>query len=1003
MPKKEKLNGDKGTTNDLLTIEGNTSVSVKAGKGDDLIIDQGGADDKVRGNDGNDTVAFYYTGNESGSNDYDADKGDDTLEVHFTRDQWMQLNPYIQTDLDAFLSHLSSGTKKAYEFQSVGIEAGEFEQVRLFVDGDELAPEDDIVIANDDSALLDENTSISGSVLLNDIVPDLVRRVDLQGPNVQRGSLLLDSDGSYQFITGNDFEELAKDEIANLQFSYLVTDATGDTDSATMTISINGQNDAPLLASTTADIIEDGPSVAIDLANLGSDIDSDDDGTTLTYTISGAPTEGVVSIANTTLFVQGGDDFQYLAIGETKEITIEITAADRHGATASKPFIVTVTGSNDLPVLTADNADVVEDASVTIDVLANDSDVDASDSLHIISTAGAVNGSVSLIDGSELVNDTLLYTPNADFSGVDTFEYTVSDGNGGIVTQTASVNVAARADAPIVSHQLIAGATAMQFTMRVSAIQTDLDGSEVIDRIELQAVDGNGNALDLSPYVDKVVWSPSQASGNVSADFNFTLPAGTSSDFVVTATAVSKEPSNGHEAASATSLNVEATGNSASSSYTFNANNQSIWASGDAFNYNTAVNIGGSIDESAEFGASVIGPIDIRVAGTGATTHFSTVVRTEVDLDIGLQSRFGIQGGDVDAVLNYDTNVTSTFNKTTDTLSIQTQASNFLLGNGFNATTPNISFEQLLTDFDLDMGFAMFFWGYLHIHYTAGTSRVVHMPDINGGLSIGAPVGIDLGGLFGSDGLSLARYDGNSLHLLEGLYTQSEYSGTKEDAWGNELFSWLLNSHRFNNSSDSANWGYNQVTGSESRNFASIRFDLDGIVAHMRNQPNPVHQEFDFIEIGPLYANAGAELVDVDLVLSSAYRQDNFLQPGQLNGTVVFEDDSRIDFRFGDEINIANASARDANGDGNIDYYFIMKPDAQFQTNAYIDISLRDEVDILSAHVAGGVENFGGISLNEGPIEEWNGTIINQHIPIQLVGTSFGLDVGAVNSAMWVV
>ena len=1003
MPKKDKINGDKGTSNDHLVIEGNSSVSVKAGKGDDLIVDLGGSEDKVRGNDGNDTVAFHYTGNETGTNDYDADKGDDTLALYFTRDQWMLLNPYIQTDLDAFLAHLSSNTKKAYQFQSVGIEAGEFEQVRLFVDGEELAPEDNIVIASDDNAQLDENTAISGSVLLNDLVPDLVRRVELQGAGVQRGSLVLNSDGSYQFVTGDDFETLALDETTTVEFSYLVTDATGDTDSATMTVTVNGQNDGPEMLGTTADIVEDGPSVSIDLSLLGSDIDSDDDGSTLSYGITAEPSEGIASISGTTLLVQGGSDFQYLAIGETKTITLEVTASDRHGASASNIVEVTVTGTNDLPVLTADYADAVEDGSVAIDALSNDTDIDTSDVLHIIAAGGAAHGTVSLIDGSELVNDSLLYTPDADFSGTDSFEYTVSDGNGGVVTQTATVNVAARADAPIVSHQIIAGANATQFTLRVNALQTDLDASEVIDRIELQAVSADGNPIDLTPYVDKLTWVANQASGNVSADFHFTLPAGSVSDFEVTATAVSKEPSNGHEATSETSFSVEATGNSAANSYTFNAENQSIWNTGNAFNYNTAVNTGGSIDESAEIGASVIGPIDIRVAGTGATTHFSTVVRADVGLDLGMQSRVGIQGGEVDAVLNYNTNVTSTFNKTTDALSIQTHANNYLPGNGFNASTPNISFEQLLTDFDLDMNFAMFFWGYLHIHYTAGTSRVVHMPNINDGIKMGAPVGIDLDGVFGPDGLSLARYDGNSLHLLEGLYTQSEYAGSKEDALGNELFSWVLNSHKFANISDNVNWWTNQVTGSETRNFATMRFDLDGIVAHMRSQPNPVHQELDFIDIGPLYANAGAELLDVDLVLSSAYRQDNFLQPGQLNGTVVFEDNSRIDFRFGDEINVANASARDANGDGNIDYRFIMKPNAQFQTNAYIDIGLHDEVDVLSAYVSGGVEGFGGISLNEGPMKEWNGTIINQNIPIQLVGNSFGLDVGEVSSQMWVV
>ncbi len=1006
MPKTEKIKGDKGSPNDQILISGSTSTDVKSSKGDDVITDMGGSDDKVRGGSGNDTVAFHYTGNETGNNDYDGDKDSDTLELHFTREQWMQLNAAIQTDIDSFIAHLASSSKKGFQFQSVGIEASEFEIIRLFVDGQELAPEDDSVSALDDTALLNENSSIDGSVLDNDIVPDLVRQVDLIGPDVNRGTLLLNADGSFDYVTGEDFEELALNETTTVSFSYRVTDATGDSDTATMTLTINGQNDAPELAGAEATIVEDGPVVAVDLSELGSDIDSDDDGDSLVYTINTLPSSGQAGIAGNTLNLQGGPDFQSLAAGETTEITVGVTATDRHGAAANNSVQVTVIGVNDLPVLTADQAQVLEDGVVTLDVLANDSDIDASDILRLSAVSNPNNGVVSILQSSDITtqNDQILYTPNPDFSGEDTFSYTVSDGNGGLVSQTATVQVAAQADAPLVSHQVIAGATATQFTLRVNAQQTDIDGSEFIDRIVLRASAADGSVIDISQYVQNPVWSASQQNGDVSADFLVNLPAGVDTDLQITATAYSREPSNGEEASSDSALSITATGSSASNRYTFTAEDQSIWANGDAFNYNTAFNVGGSLDEAADFVTSVIGPIDIRVAGTGATTHFSTSVRTEVDLDLGMQSRFGVTGGEVDAVLSYTTDVTSTLNKTTDVLSIQTQAHNYLPENGFTATTPNISFEQALTEFSLDMNFALFFWGYLHIHYTAGTSRVVHMPNINDGLRISSPdVGIDLGGLFGPDGLSLVRYDGNALHLLEGLYTQSEYAGTKEDNLGNELFSWLLNSHKFNNQSDYVNWGANQVGGSESRAFATITFDLDGIVAHLRNKPNPVHQELDAVNIGPLNVGAGAELLDVDLVLSTAYRQDNFLQPGRLNGTVIFEDDSEIDFIFGDEINISNASAKDINGDGLIDYYFSMKPDARFQTNAFIDLSLRDEVDILSVNVYGGVDGFGGIGINEGPVEEWNGTVINQYVPIQLVGNSFALDVGAVNSQPWIV
>ena len=41
------------------------------------------------------------------------------------------------------------------------------------------------------------------------------------------------------------------------------------------------------------------------------------------------------------------------------------------------------------------------------------------------------------------------YIPDAGFSGVDTFSYTVSDGNGGTATATVTVSVAAVNDLPV--------------------------------------------------------------------------------------------------------------------------------------------------------------------------------------------------------------------------------------------------------------------------------------------------------------------------------------------------------------------------------------------------------------------------------------------------------------------------------------------------------------------------------------------------------------------------
>jgi len=92
---------------------------------------------------------------------------------------------------------------------------------------------------------------------------------------------------------------------------------------------------------------------------------------------------------------------------------------------------VTVGPTNDDPVAVDDSVSTPEDAAVSIPVLSNDSDVDG-DTL----TTTAVTAQPS--DGTATVNGdgTIQYTPDADFSGTDTFVYSIADGNSGTASAT---------------------------------------------------------------------------------------------------------------------------------------------------------------------------------------------------------------------------------------------------------------------------------------------------------------------------------------------------------------------------------------------------------------------------------------------------------------------------------------------------------------------------------------------------------------------------------------
>ena len=87
---------------------------------------------------------------------------------------------------------------------------------------------------------------------------------------------------------------------------------------------------------------------------------------------------------------------------------------------------------NNAPVAKDDSATTAYETEVTVDVLANDSDKDGDD-LTIKSYTTPNNGTVNKSNGK------LTYTPNDGFSGDDSFEYTITDGED---EATAKVTVA---------------------------------------------------------------------------------------------------------------------------------------------------------------------------------------------------------------------------------------------------------------------------------------------------------------------------------------------------------------------------------------------------------------------------------------------------------------------------------------------------------------------------------------------------------------------------------
>ncbi len=205
---------------------------------------------------------------------------------------------------------------------------------------------------------------------------------------------------------------------------------------------------------------DNGGAVDLDLSTLSSDIDNDDDGSSLIYTLSSGPDGGTASITGTILTFTPGEDFKALAQGETRDITMEVTATDSHGASTTGTITVTVTGTNDAPVASAiDFGTLSEDDGVqTLDLTLGQSDPDNGDSLTVsnIVITDTLGNPVSFTDNGDgtISIDTdqfgALWTGE---TSVLTASYQLSDGTVS-VSNTATLTIAGVNDAPVQQQSL---------------------------------------------------------------------------------------------------------------------------------------------------------------------------------------------------------------------------------------------------------------------------------------------------------------------------------------------------------------------------------------------------------------------------------------------------------------------------------------------------------------------------------------------------------------------
>ena len=365
----------------------------------------------------------------------------------------------------------------------------------------------------------------------------------------------LNADGTFSYDPNTQFESLGAGASATDSFTYTVSDGNGGTATSTVTVTVNGVNDDPTAAADAAAVSEDG-STSIDVLANDSDVDSGD--SLSLASIDGTGLQGSVSIVNGEAVYDANGQFESLGAGETATETFSYTVTDANGGSSTANVTVTINGANDGPTAAADAASVGEDGSVSIDVLGNDSDVDANDTLSIASVdSTGLQGSVSIVGGQ------IVYNPNGQFESLavgqsvtETFSYTVTDGNGGSSTASVTVTINGANDDPVAAADAAVTTEDGSVTIDVLGNDSDVDNG---DSLSIASVDTSGIQGSVSIVGGQLVYDAngqfeSLGAGETATEtFSYTVTDGnggsSTANVTVTVNGVNDDPTPADDAA----------------------------------------------------------------------------------------------------------------------------------------------------------------------------------------------------------------------------------------------------------------------------------------------------------------------------------------------------------------------------------------------------------------------------------------------------------------------
>jgi hypothetical protein len=222
---------------------------------------------------------------------------------------------------------------------------------------------------------------------------------------------------------------------------------------------------------------------------------TDPENDSLTFTITNLPNwavfdENTGTLTGTPLTTNIGDFTD-----------IRIQASDGFEVSNALDFSIRVRLNNQAPIADDILVMVQEDASLSILPEVSDADGDA---ITFSVQTSVANGQLTLL------NDRFTYTPNANFSGQDSFTFIANDGQLDSQLATISIEVLPENDAPVAVDDVFSLMASSDNTYRLSVLDNDFDPEQ--DVLTLVRASSNNASIQIDQQV--LIVSPTNSQSN---------------------------------------------------------------------------------------------------------------------------------------------------------------------------------------------------------------------------------------------------------------------------------------------------------------------------------------------------------------------------------------------------------------------------------------------------------------------------------------------------------